>query len=577
MQTHISEGTDAIGAPVTTPAKVDINNTETLATASPHGEAGKQNQKKARAKAAPKTKPKKTGKKTPKATKPKAKPLEEGAVTQLPPVPQTPPVEKLTDLELEELAKSEATIRRAKKHTDESFPTIAKAAHTIRKGKLYRADYPSFEKYAAKELGFSRSHANRFAAAGEAIERLSPLGDVIHHFTTEPDFRKFVTLSQEEQIAVLTKIELARVWNRDLRISSRLVESAISQVRTPEAPRDEDAEETAQLEKIQKILAEGETKLPDDVPKEVKQVMAQIRKKVTALFKTHRTTGIDWAERTWNPLHGCKWASKGCDHCYAAKLMATRMADKYPGLAETKTLDSGKTRYLFTGNLVLEPQTLGEPLQDRVPKKWFVNSMSDLFHPDVPDAYIAAVFDVMEKASWHVFQVLTKRPERMAEWTAKRYADKAPPANVWLGTTTEDQDAFDKRLPELLKVKATVRWLSVEPLIGAIKMEKLDGIDWVVVGGESGSDRKMDIEWVRDIRDVCEEQGVAFFFKQWGDHDADGKKLVKVKKDGLTPPPLDGEIHDAYPDVPDAKSPVPTENPKPKSKTTKKQASEATK
>jgi len=453
---------------------------------------------------------------------------------------------ELTEEELTRLQDAEKEISSARKHAETGFAAIAKAMYAVREGKLYRKDFASFHAYASQKWGYSRSHANRLADAGKMIEELSPLGDTIKKFTSESHMRPLSALPPQERQQVLAVIEKWEEWRADLPITPHLVESAVAQIRTPAGPRDEDENENAQLEKVRKILNEGESNLPEDTTPEVKQVIVQIRKKVTALFKLHRSSGIDWTEATWNPLQGCTRASKGCDYCYAAKLVATRLADVYPGLAKEKMTADGK-KYVFTGKLLLLPETLGVPLRDRIPKRWFVNSMSDLFHPDVPDAYIAAVFDVMERAHWHQFQVLTKRPERMAEWTTKRYAGKEPPANVWLGTTTEDQEAFDKRLPHLLKTKAAIRWLSVEPLIGAIKMEKLDGIDWVVVGGESGSNRKMDIEWVRAIRDVCEVQGIAFFFKQWGDYGPDGKKLKKVKKDGLTPPPLDGVPHDAYP------------------------------
>jgi protein gp37 len=234
----------------------------------------------------------------------------------------------------------------------------------------------------------------------------------------------------------------------------------------------------------------------------------------------------------------------GCDNCYAAKLTATRLADVYPGLAVKKTVD-GKTTYQFTGKIQLVPHDLADPLHDKISKRYFVNSMSDLFHKNVPDAYIEAVFDVMEKASWHTFQVLTKRPERMAEFTQKRYADKDPAANIWLGTSTENQAAYDDRMPHLKATKAAIRWLSVEPMLGPIKFGSMKDIDWVVVGGESGSDRQMKKEWATGIRDACKKDEVPFFFKQWGDFNEQGKK--KAKKGGDAK--LDGKIHHNYPKV----------------------------
>jgi protein gp37 len=195
----------------------------------------------------------------------------------------------------------------------------------------------------------------------------------------------------------------------------------------------------------------------------------------------------------------------------------------------------------------LLPEKLAEPLQDKQPKRWFVNSMSDLFHKGVREEFISEVFAVMEKASWHQFQVLTKRPERMAAFTQKRYKDRQPPANIWLGTSTEDQKALDERYPHLKDTKAAVRWLSIEPMLGRINFSGTEGIDWVVVGGESGSDRRMQKTWAIEIRDQCAKARVPFFFKQWGDTDEDGKRLKRAKKDGLIPKAtLDGVVHNDY-------------------------------
>lgn len=153
----------------------------------------------------------------------------------------------------------------------------------------------------------------------------------------------------------------------------------------------------------------------------------------------------------------------------------------------------------------------------------------------------------MSEASWHTFQVLTKRPERMAVFTTKRYKDKEPPANVWLGTSTENQDAFNERWPHLLKVRTAVRWLSMEPLLGPVKLKDADQLDWAVVGGESGSKRAMKEAWATSLRDQCKKAKVAFYFKQWNDYGDDGEKRAKPKKDSLTPPPLGGVVHDPYP------------------------------
>jgi protein gp37 len=222
------------------------------------------------------------------------------------------------------------------------------------------------------------------------------------------------------------------------------------------------------------------------------------------------------------------------------------LADVYPGLAVKKTTAAGTITYAFTGKIQLAPEELAEPLLDPVPKMYFVNSMSDLFHVGVPDEFINDVFTVMELAHWHTFQVLTKRTERMAPYTQKRYADKAPPNNIWLGTSTENQASFDERMPHLRNTKAAVRWLSVEPLLGPIDFGSMEGIAWVVVGGESGPNaRPMAKVWATDIRVACKTAGVPFFFKQWGAFDEQGHKAKKIKHSG--PATLDGVVHHEYP------------------------------
>jgi protein gp37 len=175
-------------------------------------------------------------------------------------------------------------------------------------------------------------------------------------------------------------------------------------------------------------------------------------------------------------------------------------------------------------DLTLRPERLSQPLDWRKPKLIFVNSMSDLFHEDVPTQFIQDVFETMRKAHWHTFQVLTKRPERLSS-----IAEILPwPDNVWMGVSVENQ-RFAWRIDELRRVPAAVRFLSCEPLLGPLKLN-LEGIDWVIVGGESGPKaRPMRADWARDIRDRCRDAGVAFFFKQWGAHDEDGMRVSKNK------------------------------------------------
>jgi protein gp37 len=208
---------------------------------------------------------------------------------------------------------------------------------------------------------------------------------------------------------------------------------------------------------------------------------------------------IEWTESTWNPVTGCTKISPGCKHCYAER-MARRL------------LAMGSPRYENAFELTLHPDVVEAPLSWKKGQTIFVNSMSDLFHAEVPEYFIRDVFDVMERAHWHQFQVLTKRPERAAE-----LASNLPwPPNVWMGTSIETRD-YTWRARFLRRIPAAVRFLSVEPLLGPIPRLPLTGIDWVIVGGESGPGaRPMEADWVRRIRDRCVDSGVPFFFKQWG-------------------------------------------------------------
>ena len=214
-----------------------------------------------------------------------------------------------------------------------------------------------------------------------------------------------------------------------------------------------------------------------------------------------QSSAIEWTEATWNPVTGCSEVSPGCAHCYA-KTFAERWRG-VPGHPYEQGFD-----------LRLWPSRLDVPLHWRKPRTIFVNSMSDLFHEDVPLPFIESVFDTMRAAHWHTFQVLTKRPERLAAVATQ--LDWAP--NVWMGVTIENR-RFVQRADILRSVPAFVRFISAEPLLGRLEGLDLSGIDWLIAGGESGPrHRRMDAEWVRELRDDCERAGVAFFFKQWGGH-----------------------------------------------------------
>ncbi len=231
------------------------------------------------------------------------------------------------------------------------------------------------------------------------------------------------------------------------------------------------------------------------------------------------SSSIEWTDATWNPVTGCTKVSPGCKFCYAE-----RMAHRLRAM--------GSARYSAGFELRTQPSALETPLKWRKPRRVFVNSMSDLFHRDVPSAYIRQVFEVMEQAHWHTFQVLTKRADRLAD-----LGNTLPwPTNVWMGVSVESPFYYE-RIRALQSVPAHVRYLSVEPMLEACPDLPLDGIHWVIVGGESGPGaRPMEAAWVRGVRAQCQRENVAFFFKQWGG--------VQKHRYGRT---LDGETYDELP------------------------------
>ena len=214
-------------------------------------------------------------------------------------------------------------------------------------------------------------------------------------------------------------------------------------------------------------------------------------------------SSIEWTNSTWNPVTGCTKVSAGCDHCYAE-----RFSERFRGV-EGHPFETGF-------DLTLRPERLKHPLHWRRPQLIFVNSMSDLFHKNIPTEYIARVFDTMERADWHIYQVLTKRSSLMRRFVQHRYQGQNAPPHIWLGVSIENTAAL-ARLQHLKQTHASVRFVSFEPLLGPLGAVDLDGIYWVIAGGESGPGaRPMQVEWVRSLRDECQIQGVAFFFKQWG-------------------------------------------------------------
>lgn len=231
---------------------------------------------------------------------------------------------------------------------------------------------------------------------------------------------------------------------------------------------------------------------------------------------------IEWTEATWNPVTGCDKISPGCAHCYAE-----RMAKRLKAM--------GQRNYSRGFTLTLQEQMLELPLRWKKSKRIFVNSMSDMFHKDVPLEFIQRAFDVMRRAHWHQFQVLTKRSERLLQLNH----DLEWPPNVWMGVSVENA-RFQHRIDHLRATAARVKFLSLEPLLGPLPNLGLSGIDWVIVGGESGPRaRPVDVAWVSDIRDQCQDAKVAFFFKQWGG--------VFKKRTGRE---LEGRTWDQMPDEP---------------------------
>jgi protein gp37 len=237
------------------------------------------------------------------------------------------------------------------------------------------------------------------------------------------------------------------------------------------------------------------------------------------------STEIEWTDSTWNPVTGCTKITAGCDLCYAE-----RFSERFRGV-KGHPFENGF-------DLTLRPERLEQPLRWRQPRRIFVNSMSDLFHKEVPTPFIDAVFHTMEQAAWHTYQVLTKRSSLMARYLRHRYKDGLSPRHIWFGVSIENaKNAI--RLNHLKAAPASTKFVSFEPLIGSVGRIDLKGIDWVIVGGESGPRaRPIEESWVLDIRDRCKADKVAFFFKQWGG--------IRPKSGGRL---LRGREWNQYPDI----------------------------
>lgn len=261
----------------------------------------------------------------------------------------------------------------------------------------------------------------------------------------------------------------------------------------------------------------------------------------------NKRTGIEWTDQTWNPTTGCRKVSPGCDNCYAATL-----AKRLKAMGNCRYQNDGPDGPGF--GLTMHWDKLNAPLEWRTARRIFVNSMSDLFHPGIPYEFLRRVFETMVHADWHQFQVLTKRPTYMARVVPRLLADlrTAPPKNVWLGTSVENQEWAERRIPHLLETPAAVRFLSCEPLLGPVSIRQWltdtnvgrefspaepQALHWVIVGGESGPrHRPFDLSWARVLRDECAGAGIPFFFKQVGGRTAKAGGRI-----------LDGKTLDGFP------------------------------
>lgn len=241
---------------------------------------------------------------------------------------------------------------------------------------------------------------------------------------------------------------------------------------------------------------------------------------------------IEWTDRTWNPITGCSKISEGCRNCYA-EVMTRRLC-----AMGVKKYENGFDKVTF------HEDALTEPLRWKKPSRIFVCSMSDLFHENVPYEWVDRVMETIVKTPQHTYQILTKRAERMQRYLVPSFENEIP-KNIWIGTTVENKDA-KLRMIYMTPILATVNFLSCEPLLDDLGELDLRGIDWVIVGGESGPNaRPMKKEWVLNIKRQCDEQGVPFFFKQWGTYGEDGVKRSKKANGHL----IDGQVYQAMPEV----------------------------
>ncbi len=446
------------------------------------------------------------------------------------------PVTPLSSEEQEDLARLEDIVQKSNSEVGEKEGELSSASwkitdalYQIQSKNLYRAVGKSFEKYSRERFKYSLAHSKRLAGAGRirAFGEKSDHKVVVSLIKSESLARPLTRLSESDLGKVYATLSQWVKWKEKQELSSQTVRAAIAY--HADVPGPKASKLSADVEAIRVEIKSLKGLIDKANTKSAEGSFGKIEGVLSRLVDVKRSTGISWAEHTWNPIVGCTYVSEGCRNCYAAFQMGTLMASMHKDLVDLRSKrEGGRTvnRYMFNGKIKHLPDKLDEPLRNTKPSKYFVNSLSDLFHQNVRQDFITTVFEVMEKAHWHTFQVLTKRPAAMAAFTKKYYGDRTPPDNIWLGTSAENQETFDKRLPYLLETKAKVLWLSMEPLLGSVEIKSLEGLGWIVVGGESGSEaRKMEADWARSIRDACKKEKVPFFFKQWGKYGEEGQEL----------------------------------------------------
>ena len=467
------------------------------------------------------------------------------------------PVTPLSSEEQEELLRLEGIIEKSSSEVGEKEGELSSAAwkitdalYQIQSQNLYRAVGKTFEKYSKERFNFSLAHSKRLAKVGKirAVGENPEHKAIVDLIKNESMARPLTKLSESDLEKVYATLSQWVKWKEKQELSSQTIRAAIAY--HADAPGPKASKLSTDVEAIRVEMKSLKSYIDKTNTKSADESFGVIEGVLSRLVDVKRSTGISWTEHTWNPIVGCTYVSEGCRNCYAAFQMGTLIAARHKDLVDRKSGDEGGRkveRYMFNGKIKLLPDKLDEPLRNTKPSKYFVNSLSDLFHKKVNDDFITTVFEMMEKAHWHTFQVLTKRTDLMAAFTKKYYGDRTPPDNIWLGTSAENQETFDERLPHLLETKTALRWLSMEPLLGSVEIKSLEGLDWIVVGGESGSEaRKMEADWVRSIRDACKKEKVPFFFKQWGKFGEEGQELKgKATK---AKPKLDGVVHNNWPE-----------------------------